>query len=188
VQKYFAAASLILFLVLVIIRILMLKKMGIEAVEFGKKDKKDFLIPPFALFYFYLITANAFDLPTVPGQVLFNLEVISWIGVVVCGIGMLFFVWALRSFKKSFRVGLAENTSQGLVTTGAFAVSRNPIYVAFAMTMIGQFLVFSSWILLIYIVAAILLFHRQVLREEKFLKEQYGNEYAEYHKRVKRYL
>jgi protein-S-isoprenylcysteine O-methyltransferase Ste14 len=55
------------------------------------------------------------------------------------------------------------------VTSRIFAHSRNPIYVAFALILIGQFLIFSNWILLIYAGAAAVLFHRQVLREEEYL-------------------
>ena len=54
--------------------------------------------------------------------------------------------------------------------------------------LLGQFLIFSNWILLVYIGAAIWLFHRQVLREEDYLKQYYGNEYLEYCDRVRRYL
>jgi protein-S-isoprenylcysteine O-methyltransferase Ste14 len=60
--------------------------------------------------------------------------------------------------------------------------------VAFAFVLLGQFLVFSNWILLVYLVAAVALFHRQVSREEEFLKKQYGREYSEYCDRVHRYL
>jgi len=72
--------------------------------------------------------------------------------------------------------------------TGIFAFSRNPIYVAFAFILIGQFLIFSNWILLVYAGAAVGLFHRQVLREEEFLKRHYGREYLEYCHKVKRYF
>lgn len=187
-QAYFGLIIFFLLIILVIIRTLSLKKQGIEAMEFGKKDKKDFLILPFALFYFYLIIANAFNFPTIKGQELFQSEPISWIGVLTCLLALIFFLWTLISFKKSFRVGLVENTPQGLITTGAFAISRNPIYVSFAMLLVGQFLIYTSWILLIYIFIAIITFHRQVLKEEKFLKEQYTKEFDAYCKMVRRYL
>jgi len=187
-QAYIGVITIVLFIILVLYRVNSLKKQGIEAMEFGKKDKKDFLIPPFALFYFYLITANAFHLPTIPGQELFHRKAISWIGVLTCLLALLLFVWTLISFRKSFRVGLVENTAQGLITTGAFAISRNPIYVSFAIMLIGQFLIYPSWILLIYIFAGMLTFHRQVLKEEKFLKGQYGDEFASYCRKVRRYL
>jgi protein-S-isoprenylcysteine O-methyltransferase Ste14 len=75
-----------------------------------------------------------------------------------------------------------------LVTKGVFAFSRNPIYVGFALVLVGQFLVFPNWIPLAYLVAGVLLFHRQVLGEEEFMREQYGQEYVEYCGRVRRYV
>ncbi len=156
--------------------------------HFGNIDKKDFLIPPFALFYFYLVFAAAFGFPSVSTQQFFHSEVISWGGVLFCLVGLLLLLWSLVSFGKSFRVGIDVDRPDRLITTGIFAFSRNPIYVAFAIILIGQFLVFSNWILLLYIGMAVWLFHRQVLREEGYLKSHYGSEYAEYCKRVRRYL
>jgi protein-S-isoprenylcysteine O-methyltransferase Ste14 len=74
------------------------------------------------------------------------------------------------------------------MTAGAFAFSRNPIYVAFAFNLIGQFLIFPNWMLLVYLGAGTWLFHRQILREEGFMKQHYGQQYAEYCRRVRRYL
>jgi protein-S-isoprenylcysteine O-methyltransferase Ste14 len=85
-------------------------------------------------------------------------------------------------------VGIDPDTADKLVTSGIFAVSRNPIYVAFALVLIGQFLIFPNWILLVYFGAAVWLFNRQILREEEYLKKHYGAEYAEYCKKVRRYL
>lgn len=187
-QAYFGITTIALFIVLVLLRTHSLKKQGIEAMEFGRKDKKDFFILPFAFLYFYLLIAHAFHLPTIKGQELFQSQLVSWVGVLACLIAVVFFLWSLISFKKSFRVGLVENTAQGLITTGAFAISRNPIYVSFALMLIGQFLIYPSWILLIYILIGISTFHRQVLKEEKFLTEQYGEEFNAYCKKVRRYF
>ena len=85
-------------------------------------------------------------------------------------------------------VGIDQDNPDRLITTGIFAFSRNPIYVAFACVLIGEFLVFPNWVTLIYVAAATALFHRQVLREEYYLKEHYGQEYASYCDRVRRYL
>ena len=155
--------------------------------HFGKIDKTDFLIPPFALFFFYTVFAAAFNLP-LSTQEFFHSEVISWVGVILCLAGLILLLLSLISFGKSFRVGIDVDLPDKLVTTGVFAFSRNPIYVAFAFVLLGQFLVFPDWILLTYLAAGIWLFHRQVLREEAFLRNQYGQEYAEYCNRVRRYL
>ena len=187
-QRYMAALTIILLIGMVLTRALMLKKAGIQAMNFGKTDKTDFLILPFAFFYFYLIFAAAFDFPTVSRQEFFSSGTISWIGVVFCFAGLLLFLLSLISFGNSFRVGIDENNPDKLVTTGVFAFSRNPIYVAFGSILLGQFLVFPNWILLAYFGGATWLIHRQVLREEDFLKKHYGNEFLEYCDRVRRYI
>lgn len=156
--------------------------------KFGETDKTDFLLPPFALFYFYLIFANAFHWITASAQEFFPSEIIAWVGVIFCLLGLSLLLWSLISFGKSFRVGIDTEHPDTLITSGVFAVSRNPIYTAFAFILVGQFLIFSNWILLIYTVAGFWLFNRQVLREEEFLKKHYGQEYMEYCKRVRRYL
>ena len=186
--KYFAALTIVLIIAIVVVRVILMKRQGIEAFQFGKIDRKDFLIPPLALFYFYTVFANAFNLPVISTQEYIHSEVISWVGVFFCLTGLLLFLWSLISFGQSFRVGIDTNHPNKLVTTGIFAYSRNPIYVAFAFILLGQFLIFSNWILLLYLGAAIWLFHRQVLREEDYLKQHYGKQYSEYCKRVKRYL
>jgi len=165
-----------------------MRRKGIKAMHFGAIDKKDFLIPPFAVFYFYVVFAAAFNLPTVSRQEFFQSAVVSWAGVLLCLAGLLLLFLSLVSFGKSFRVGIDQDHSDKLITTGVFAFSRNPIYVAFGLVLLGQFLVFSNWILLVYMVAGIWLFHRQVSREEEYLKKHYGQQYLEYCKRVRRYL
>lgn len=182
------ALVLVLLMVLVLTRVVMLRKRGIQALNFGKRDKSDFLLPPFALFYFYLVFANAFDWPTVSEQTFFDSEVIAWLGVVLCLSGLVLLAASLVSFGASFRVGIDDEHPDKLITTGIFAYTRNPIYVAFGFVLVGEFLIFPNWILLVYPVAAAWLIHRQVLREEEYLKRHYGKAYLDYTGRVRRYL
>jgi protein-S-isoprenylcysteine O-methyltransferase Ste14 len=186
--RYFAAFALVLLIALVLVRAQLLKRQGTKAIHFGNIDKKDFLIPPFALFYLYTVFAAAFDLPTISKQEFFHSETVSWAGVLFCAGGLFLFAWSLISFGKNFRVGIDTSHPGQLVTKGAFRISRNPIYVAFALVLIGQFLIFPNAILLIYFGTAVWLFHRQVLREEAFLKTYYGQEFTDYCKRVRRYI
>lgn len=186
--RYFAVLTIVLMLGIVLTRVVMMKRQGTEAMNFGKIDKTDFFIPPFALFYFYLVFAAAFNWPTVSTQEFFQSDTIAWVGVVFCLAGLLLLLWSLASFEQSFRVGIDADHPDQLITTGIFAYSRNPIYVAFASILLGQFLIFSNWILLAYVGAGVWLFHRQVLREEEFLKKHYGQAYTEYCQRVRRYL
>ena len=187
-MQRFAVLTLVLLLGMVVVRVLLMRRKGIKALKFGSIDKKDFLIPPFALFYFYIVFATAFNFPTVSRQEFFHSAIIPWLGVLLCAAGLFLLFLSLVSFGKSFRVGIDQDHPDELVTTGIFAFSRNPIYVAFGLVLLGLFLVFSNWILLVYMVAAIWLFHRQVLREEEYLRSHYGQQYSEYCDRVRRYL
>jgi protein-S-isoprenylcysteine O-methyltransferase Ste14 len=182
------ALSLVLLVAMVLIRTRMLKQRGVTAVYFGNIDKTDFLIPPFGLLYFYAVFAGAFGWPFFDGSELFASHASHRAGGILCCLGLLLMAWSLISFGASFRVGIDNRQPGALITSGIFAFSRNPIYVAFGCVLLGEFLIQPHWLLLIYLVAGIVLFHRQVLREEAFLEQQYGTEYDAYRQRVRRYF
>ena len=185
--KYIAVATLVLLIILVVFRAHQLKKLGVKAVQFGEMDKKDFLVPPFFLLFFYIVVASAFGLPNIGAELFYN-ELAGWIGVALCVIGVLFFIYAMVSFGRNFRVGLDEDHPGDLVTTGAFSISRNPIYTAFGLVLLGVFLITANWVVLIYVGVGVWLFNRQIRLEEKSLQKLYGQRYAEYCKRVRRFL
>jgi protein-S-isoprenylcysteine O-methyltransferase Ste14 len=106
-------------------------------------------------------------------------------GVLFCVASLVILLWSLISFRQSFRIGIDTDHADKLIVDGVFAFSRNPIYVAFAMVLLGEFLIFPNWISLIYLVAAAGLMHRQVLREEDYLKGHYGEAYEQYCHRVR---
>src|SRR5215468_2163037 len=179
-QGYLAALTIVLFLGMVFTRVCLMRRTGTRAMHFGRIDKTDFLIPPIALFYFYTVFAAAFNLPIVSTQRFFHSEVVSWVGVFLCFGGLTLLLLSVVSFGRSFRVGIDIDHPDKLVTTGVFALSRNPIYVAFGFVLLGQFLVFPNWVLLVSLAAGVWLFHRQVLREEEFLRQHYHEEFTEY--------
>jgi protein-S-isoprenylcysteine O-methyltransferase Ste14 len=183
-----AALTIVLLLATVLGRVILLRRTGTQAMHFGKVDKTDFLIPPVALFYFYTLFATAFGWPLASTDWFFRSDAVAWLGVALCLGGIAVLVLSLAAFGNSLRVGIDVDQPGRLVTTGIFAVSRNPIYVGFFVFLMGEFLAFPSWGPLIAVVVAALLFHRQVLREEKFMRQQYGEAYAEYCSRVGRYI
>ncbi len=187
-QRYLATLTIVLLLGIVLTRVAMLRRQGVRAMNFGKQDKTDFLIPPFAFFYFYLVFADALGWPTLSRQRFFAPGAAGWLGVAFCLAGLLLLFWSLVSFGRSFRVGIDDETPDKLVAGGVFAWSRNPMYVAFWVILLGQFLVFPNGLLLVYLAAATWLFHRQVRREEAYLAQRYGAEYGDYCGRVRRYL
>jgi protein-S-isoprenylcysteine O-methyltransferase Ste14 len=186
--KYFASLTIVLMIAMVLTRVFLLKSRGTSAMKFGNIDKTDFLILPFAFFYFYTVFAATFGWPGVSTREFFHSRILSWVGASFCLAGLSLLLWSLVSFGQSFRVGIDTDRPDKLITHGVFAFSRNPIYLAFGLILSGEFLIFSNRILLIYLGAAVWLIHRQILREEAFLKQHYGQEYLEYCNRVRRYI
>src|ERR1700753_1462931 len=179
-----AALLIVLLMGTVISRVLLLRRTGTRAMHFGQIDKTDFLIPPVALFYFYTLFATTFGWPLAITDRFFRSTAVAWVGVGLCLGGVSILAFSLVSFGSSFRVGIDAEQPGRLVTTGIFAVSRNPIYVGFFLFLLVQFLAFLSWITLTALGFAGALFHRQVLREEAFMRQRYGQEYTEYCTRV----
>lgn len=186
-QGYFAIGTVVLLVIMVLLQVIILGNLGIKTIYFGKLDKKDYIIIPFALLFFYIIFSSAFNLPKL-GVELFSMSIIKWIGVVFSILGLTVFLLSIISIGQSFRVGIDLERQGNLVTTGTFAVSRNPLYLAIIFILIGLFLIFPNWILLVYIVSGFFLFNRQILIEEAFLIKVYGKKYEEYCKKVPRYF
>ena len=111
-QGYIAALMIILLIALVLARAIILKRIGVKVFSFGKIDKKDFLIPPFAIFYFYLVFANAFGFPTINNQQFFNSSIISWFGVLLCFAGLTGFLSQSRFIWKKLQGGNRFRTAR----------------------------------------------------------------------------
>jgi protein-S-isoprenylcysteine O-methyltransferase Ste14 len=119
---------------------------------------------------------------------LLHTQPVRILGATLAGIGFLVFVLAFFSFGDSWRIGIDRKTAGTLVTGGIFSISRNPIYVGFDLLFIGILLMNGTWFFLIFAVLAIVAVHAQILREEKFLTQRYGEAYERYRKEAPRYL
>lgn len=125
---------------------------------------------PFALAALVLLPFNALKL----GQPDF------WIGLILFLIGFAAFVYSLHSF---------NITPAGEpVTDGLYKISRNPQWVAFAITLLGISLMVGSWTVMILLSIRIIMNHFRILGEEKALADQYGESYQAYKESVPRYL
>ncbi|WP_156251749.1 methyltransferase family protein [Pseudactinotalea terrae] len=75
-----------------------------------------------------------------------------------------------------------------LVTSGPFSVSRNPIYLAFTVAVLGIALTAASWWPLITLPLALLAITAVIRGEEERLQRIFGDAYADYRRRVRRWL
>lgn len=108
------------------------------------------------------------------------LRIVGWTSI---GAGILLGTWAVRAAGDTD----VEDPSE-LVTSGPFAFSRNPMYVAWTAVYVGvAFVVNSVWLfLLLPIVMAVT--HLTIRREERSLERTFGDRYRAYKNDVRRYL
>lgn len=100
--------------------------------------------------------------------------------------GTLVFSPALFRLGRSLRVGL-PNEDTILVQSGIYRFSRNPIYLGIFCIMGASLVYVFSLVNLVAVITGVLLHHRIVIAEERFLAGKFAH-YEAYRKRVRRYL
>src|SRR5262249_25101881 len=106
------------------------------------------------------------------------------------GIGAIILLWSFWNFLREGRGTPAPiDPPKELVAVGFYRYVRNPMYVGIFLTLIGHFLWFGYWGLLIYAFVVFFCFNAFViLYEEPTLKRKFGAAYEEYCKRVPRWI
>ena len=190
IQGVLSVCSFALFAAMVITRIQIMKRRGIVTFVLGQNNKSDYFLVLIILFLAYSSAASALGLP-IPAILLrpfWENSTPGWLGIFLCYAANIGFALSLKSFGDSLRIGIDTKKPDKLVTDGMYRFSRNPIYLCFLVFFAGLFLVHRNIVVAIAVSLFATTIHMQILREEKFLTEQYGEEYAEYRKKVRRYL
>ncbi len=196
---YFQIASVAAFVLIIMVKTLYLRlKRNINPIAIG--GGKTGLVLVIELFAFIslvvwmfeiLLYALHFEFRIFPYPLNFQMidsEIAKIAGVVLTSLGCLLFILAYVSFGDSWRVGFDVKSPGALVTTGVFSFSRNPIYLFLDLWFIGTFLINGTLIFLIFALLALVVQHWQILQEEAFLTNLYGQSYRDYLSRTGRYF
>ena len=105
-------------------------------------------------------------------------------------VGTVLLLWCVRDFYVSGKGTLAPwSPPRHLVVVGLYRWSRNPMYIAVSLILIGWAMAYRSTTHLTYAVMVMLAFHlRIVLGEEPWLARMHGEEWERYKLRVPRWL
>ena len=105
-------------------------------------------------------------------------------------IGAVIILWSFWNFLIQGRGTPAPiEPPKELVATGFYRYVRNPMYVGVLAIIIGHFLWFGYWYLLIYAGVVFAAFHTFVTYyEEPSLKRQFGAAYEDYVRKVPRWI
>ncbi len=156
----------------------------------GKTEKKEHLplfgVGPLYVLVLALLTLGAWWLgswPALEGGRLWGLEKpLTLLGLACILGGVLLWVWAVVFSR------IDDEILKGhLVTTGAYALVRNPIYSAFMIACTGVILIRgNAWLFFLPLVYWALMTLLMKRTEERWLRESFGEEYERYCQRVNR--
>jgi protein-S-isoprenylcysteine O-methyltransferase Ste14 len=102
--------------------------------------------------------------------------------------GIVLLVTAQLHLGTSWRIGIEESARPGLVTSGLYRVSRNPIFLALLVTLTGYAVLLPTRLSLIMLLGAYVGVRQQMSAEEAYLLHAYGEAYRTYARRVGRLL
>ncbi|MDJ0640442.1 MAG: isoprenylcysteine carboxylmethyltransferase family protein [Paracoccaceae bacterium] len=112
-----------------------------------------------------------------------------WPGVTLIVVAGGLVVAALAAFAQARTTVMPHRVPQALVTGGIFRFSRNPIYLADLLILLGFALIWGRVVgLLLVPVLAILLQRRFILPEEARMREKFGAEFDAYTAATRRWL
>ena len=111
------------------------------------------------------------------------------IGVLLILAGLVAGLMIKRGFDKAHTSIEPWKPTSTIIKDGFFKYSRNPIYVAFCVIVIGAALfIGNAWMLFSYLPAAVTVYFVAIKNEEAYLEEKFGEEYLAYKRQVRRWL
>jgi protein-S-isoprenylcysteine O-methyltransferase Ste14 len=112
---------------------------------------------------------------------------LKWMSVLLWVGGFLLLFLGRLGLADSFRIGSPQESTH-LKVDGLFQFSRNPMYVGVYATLLAGVLYTRNPLVLLAAAFVVAVHHRIVLAEEQHLQNAFGQEYADYCSRVRRYL
>lgn len=190
--KSIALLLLSIFYVSYIAKLVILKRQNIQVDILGKgqKSKSGVILEILLKCITYLGVAIQFG-SVIWDKQIGNLPVLTIMrenGFILMLSGGIVFILAIVTMKSNWRAGYSKGQDTELVTTGIYKYSRNPAFLGFDMLYIGCALAFPNPINIIVTMVAVVLFHFQILGEEKFLADTFEERYTDYKYKTMRYL
>lgn len=128
----------------------------------------------------------AYPLPWFQDVLADILFAIGGIGVLAC---VALWFTAVRAMRMAHTTLNPTGIPEKLLTSGPFAISRNPLYLANTLFLIALGLIVgSAWFILAAFLAAFATRKLSIEREEKVLARRFGKKYRDYAARVRRWI
>ena len=113
----------------------------------------------------------------------------SIIGYAFGAAGLGLIVWGLVTLLRARTTALPHRGAERLVTHGAYAFRRNPIYMGDALLFLGLAEATGNiWLVIVAPVFAIAVLALAILPEERHLEARFGDAYLDYKERTRRWF
>ena len=110
-------------------------------------------------------------------------------GLLPVGLGGLLIWWSVSVLSRHATTPEPFQAATALVTSGPFRMSRNPMYVGATLVLLGIALVLGTATPFLVLPLYLYAMHRRVVRpEEDVMRALFGEAYARYQTRVRRWL
>ena len=118
-----------------------------------------------------------------------HLPWVALAGVAVAGAALIMFHLTHSALGKNWSVSLQTREEHKLITNGIYARIRHPMYTAFWLWAIAQFLLLPNWIAgMSGLIGFGALYFLRVGPEEQMMADRFGEEYTRYMQRTGRVL
>ena len=110
-------------------------------------------------------------------------------GLALAVVGLLVTFWAIFTFTRARTAIIPHRAASRLVAHGPYRFSRNPMYVGLTVAYLGgALLIDSTWPIVLLPLVILALLSLVIEREERYLHAAFGDDYAAYRRRVRRWL
>jgi protein-S-isoprenylcysteine O-methyltransferase Ste14 len=114
---------------------------------------------------------------------------VGLLGPVITVCAVVLFLLSYREFRTAGTSVRGSERTSTIVRTGPYRFSRNPIYLAFILFVMGLSVWLNNLWLVVTLVPAVGVIAMVVIpREERFLQRNFNDEYSSYKARVRRWL
>jgi len=113
----------------------------------------------------------------------------GWLGAMVFVLALALLAWAIVTVTRAGSNVPTYLPTIGIVESGPYRFTRNPIYLGMFLGLIGLATAFDNlWLLMVLVPFALVIRYGVVAREEAYLERKFGDLYRGYRLRVRRWL
>jgi len=137
---------------------------------------------------FLLIYNHRFAWNFLADRIIPQNDAITIIGLLLTAGGLVFAVWARIALGANWSGTVTIKSGHNLIRRGPYRWIRHPIYTGILISFVGTILLQGEVRAFLGFVFVLLALYRKAIREERFLSEEFGENFAEHAKQTGMFL